>query len=56
MIKLLWKGNELYNIKKIPKSSLNYNGHDLFANWKDKTENNKEKYGKFYFKDLEIKE
>lgn len=46
-----YKGNKLYNIKKI--KGLNYCGHDLQANWKDPKENNKEKLGNFYLKELE---
>ena len=45
-----YKGNKLYNVKKI--KGLNYLGFDLQANWKDKDDNNKEKLGNFYFKDL----
>lgn len=48
-----YKGNKLYNIKKI--KGLNYCNWDFKANWKDKNEKNKEKLGYFYLKDLEIK-
>jgi hypothetical protein len=48
-----YKGNKLYNIRKL--SGLNFCGHDFLANWKDKDEDNIEKLGKFYLKDLEIK-
>ena len=41
-----YKGNKLYNIKKIKWS---YVGFDFQANWKD---NGKEKLGNFYLKDL----
>ena len=47
-----YKGNKLYNVKKI--RGLNFNGHDILANWKDKNDGNKEKLGKFYFKELII--
>lgn len=45
-----YKGNKLYNIKKI--KGLNYCSFDLQANWKDPKENNKEKLGNFYLKEL----
>ena len=46
-----YKGNKLYNVKKIDWS---YVGHDIEALWKDKDENYKEKRGRFYLKDLQI--
>lgn len=51
--KYYFKGNELYNVKEISGSFL---GFDLIANWKDREDNNKEKLGKFYLKDLETVE
>lgn len=47
---LYYKGNKLYNIKKV--NGLNYCRWDIMANWKDKDDNNKEKLGYFYLKDL----
>ena len=49
-----YKGNKLYNVKKM--KGFNYLGFDLVANWKDQKENNKEKLGNFYLKDLTINE
>ena len=49
-MKYLYKGNELYNIKPLKNE---FNFFDLMANWKDKSDNNKEKLGKFYLKELE---
>lgn len=43
-----YKGNKLFNIKKCNDLS----GHDFFADWVDKNEGNKQKYGKFYLKEL----
>lgn len=48
-----WKGNKLYNVKKI--KGLNYLFHDIQADWIDEDDGNKEKTGKFYLKDLTIK-
>ena len=45
-----YKGNKLYNVRKI--KGLNYNFCDLTVEWKDKDDNNKEKLGNFYLKDL----
>lgn len=48
-MKYFYKGNELYNVKKLKNS---FTFHDIEANWKDPKENNKEKLGNFYLKDL----
>lgn len=48
-----YNGNKLYNIKEIEWSFV---GHDLTANWKNPKENNREQLGKFYLRELDIKE
>jgi len=44
-----WKGNKLYNIKKL---DWDYCGKDISANWKDS--DGKEKLGKFKLSELGI--
>ena len=46
-----YKGNKLYNIEFLGDTIM---GHFCKANWKDKDENNKEKLGLFYERDLEF--
>ena len=49
-----YKGNKLYDIKKLGEMD-SLMGHDFIAYWNDKDEDNKQKLGKFYLKDLIIK-
>jgi len=44
-----YKGNKLYNIKRL---DWDYCGYDILANWKDESDDNKEKLGKFRMKEL----
>jgi hypothetical protein len=46
-----YKGNKLYNIEFLGDTIM---GHFCKANWKDKDENNKEKLGLFYERELEF--
>lgn len=48
-----YKGNKLYDIEKLEGMD-SLMGHDFRAYWNDKDEDNKQKLGKFYLKDLTI--
>jgi len=49
MIDYYYKGNKLYNVKKL---KWDYCGYEILANWKDKNNKNKENLGKFKLSEL----